>query len=106
MLSRRQWMIGWALTSLGFAAAAAEAQQPAPTTGDASLKETLLYGLKPRTPTEEDFIDAVVTKVEAKQLPLPLVVQTFRYAQGKKPYPFPFFHRALIIRARQLGIDL
>jgi hypothetical protein len=77
-----------------------------PTTGDADLKETLLFGLRPRTPAEEQFIDYVVAKVDAGQLPLTLVISTFRWAQVKKPYPFPYFERGLKERARQVGIIL
>jgi hypothetical protein len=84
----------------------APAQQPPPTTGSANLKDTLLFGLRPRTPTEQAFIDTVVAKVNAGQLPLEMVIGTFRWARPKQPYPFPFFERALKDRAAKAGISL
>jgi hypothetical protein len=39
-------------------------------------------------------------------LPLELVVSTFRWARPKRPYGFPYFERALKVRAAKLGIEL
>jgi hypothetical protein len=77
-----------------------------PSTGNASLKETLVFGLRPRTPDDTAFIEMVVGRVEARTLPLTLVIETYRWAQNKRPYPYPFFERGLRIRARQAGIEL
>lgn len=106
MLSRR-WilktivggsLVGW----LGQAAA----QSVKPKTGDASLKETLLFGLKPRTPREQEFIDTVVAKVNSGALPVETVISTFRWARDKKPYGFPYFERLMRARATKLGVTL
>ena len=103
MLSRR-----WFLTFVPCVLSALVTQRAAadPLTGDANLRETLVFGLRPRLPAESAFIDLVVAKVENKTLPLELVISTFRWAQGRKPYPMPHFQRALVVRAAKLGISL
>ena len=103
MLSRR-----WFLTFVPCVLAALVTQRAAadPVTGDADLRETLIFGLRPRLPSETAFIEMVVTKVENKTLPLELVISTFRWAQGRKPYPMPFFQRALVVRAAKIGVTL
>lgn len=108
MVARRVLIIGLGVAAAQMLAAVGQSQdpQPPPTTGDASLKETLMYGLRPRTPDDEAFIDMVVAKTDAKVLPLDLVVSTYRYAKNKRPFPFPYFERALRVRARQIGIEL
>ena len=104
MLARRWFVFG--IVAVGSASFAAQAQAEDPPTGNASLQETLVFGLRPRTPTDEAFITMVVAKTEAKVLPLELVIATYRYAAGKRPYPFPYFERALRVRARQIGVEL
>ena len=105
MVLRRSWLAG-IIATIALAATRTPAQSPQPTTGDASLKETLVYGLRPRTPADKEFIELVVTRVEAKTLPLELVISTYRWALGRRPYPYPFFERGLKQRAKQRGIDL
>ena len=70
------------------------------------LKEQLEFGLRARRPSEFAFIQRVVTMVKANQLPEKLVKSTFQWARHKKPYPFPYFERALRIRAAKLGIQI
>ncbi len=70
------------------------------------LKNQLEKGLKARLPREFEFIELVVGKVEANQLPLDLVTSTFLWARPKRPYPFPYFERGLRLRAAQRGIEL
>ncbi len=106
MRTRRWFLLTATLAVAAVPAAVSLAQQSPPTTGSASLRETLVFGLRPRTPGDEAFIDLVLLKTEMKVLPLDLVVSTFRYAQGKRPYPFPYFERALRVRARQIGVEL
>jgi len=72
----------------------------------ADLQEQLENGLQARLPAEFAFIARVVMKVEQNQLPLELVKGTFQWSRGKKPYPFPYFERALRLRAAELGIQL
>jgi hypothetical protein len=72
----------------------------------ADLQEQLENGLQARLPAEFAFIARVVMKVQQNQLPLELVKGTFQWSRGKKPYPFPYFERALRLRAARLGIAL
>ena len=68
------------------------------------LRQTLEAGLRARRPQEFAFIGRVVKMVEDGDLPLKLVKETFNYARKKRPYPYPYFERALIRRAAALGI--
>ena len=71
------------------------------------LKDQLENGLKARRPAELAFIAKVVTLVKTNKLPLPLVKSVFQWARergAKTNYPFPYFERALKIRAKKLGI--
>ncbi len=105
MVSRR-WLLGSLLVGLLAGSWATTVQAEDPDIGDASLKETLVFGLKPRLPSEYAFIDLVVARVEAKTLPLELVIGTFRWARGRKPYAHPYFERAMRLRAAQIGVQL
>ncbi len=70
------------------------------------LQEMLEKGLKARRPTEFAFIGRVVDQVEAGTLPLDLVRSTFDWARRKRPYPYPYFERALQVRAARLGLTV
>ena len=72
----------------------------------ADLKDELEAGLKARRPQEFQFIAKVVDMVNRKQLPLEMVRSTFIWARKKKPYPYPFFERALIQRAAKIGVRI
>jgi hypothetical protein len=72
----------------------------------ADLKDQLEGGLRARLPREFAFIDQVVDKVHAGELPLEMVMSTFQWARRKRPYPFPYFERGLRLRAAKEGIDL
>lgn len=74
----------------------------------ANLASQLKAGLKVRKPSEQAFITQVVTLVDKKVLPLPLVLSVFQYARKKEQrYPFFYFQRALKIRAaKELGVKL
>jgi hypothetical protein len=72
----------------------------------AELRDRLEAGLLARQPREFAFIGRVVTMVEGRRLPLDLVMSTFQWARRKKPYPFPYFERALRTRAARLGIAI
>jgi hypothetical protein len=72
----------------------------------AGLKDQLDAGLKARKPEEFAFIAKVCTMVDLKQLPFDMVKSTFLWARKKRPYPYPYFERALRIRAEQRGIQL
>jgi len=85
---------------------AAAVPVPVSRDGVASLKDQLESGLKARQPQEFAFIARVVAMVEIGQLPYDLVQSTFMWARKKRPYPFPYFRRALHIRAQERGIKL
>jgi len=73
----------------------------------ADLKEQLENGLKARLPADFAFISKVVTLVEQDKLPLDMVKAVFQWSRKKgaaNNYPFPYFQRALKIRAKKLGI--
>jgi hypothetical protein len=74
--------------------------------GVASLKSQLEAGLRARRPEEFLFVALIVERVEEGKLPRQLVLETFRWAQRRQPYPFPYFRRALTLRARRLGVSL
>ena len=104
-----------AVLALGFLAcevAPAAGQQGAvdeiPAAGQvASLQEELENGLRAWRPQEFAFIAVVVGMVEGGQLPLSLVKGTFKWAIRKHSnYPFPYFERALRLRAARRGIEI
>jgi hypothetical protein len=71
-----------------------------------TLRQQLQTGLLARTPQEIAFVDKVVAKVNAGELPIDLVQTTFLWARGKGVrYPMPYFERALKIRAAAIGIS-
>ncbi|HIA20557.1 MAG TPA: hypothetical protein EYN03_00055 [Planctomycetes bacterium] len=73
----------------------------------ADLKDQLEKGLKARLPADFSFISKVVMLVENDKLPLKTVKAVFQWARdrgAKNNYPFPYFQRALKIRAKKLGI--
>ena len=79
-----------------------------------SLKDQLMFGLLARTKADRDFVDLVVAKVEAGELPRPLVDSTFLWARGRAASrrdaatvrPMIYFRPALIARAKKLKIEL
>jgi len=90
-----------------FSATLAIPSQDAPGVDVADLKDQLKNGLRVRRPGDLAFIDTVVEQVELGRLPLPLVKSTFQWARTKMiRYPFPYFAKALRIRAGKLGIKL
>lgn len=73
----------------------------------ADLKDQLEKGLKARLPADFAFISKVVMLVENDKLPVKTVKAVFQWARdkgAKNNYPFPYFQRALKIRAKKLGI--
>jgi hypothetical protein len=99
MLPRRTLIIG--LLSVVVVAVPATS---ASATTIAELKEQLRFGLQARLPEEFAFIDRILLLVEQGQVPMPLVQSTFQWARKKRPYPFQFFKRGLILRGAQQGI--
>ena len=72
----------------------------------ADLEQTLKSGLKARRPVEFAFIEQVVERVKAKQIPISLVQTTFSWARRHQPYPYPYFERGMRERAQKLGVTL
>jgi len=73
----------------------------------ADLKDQLKNGLRVRRPADLAFIDKVVEMVEEGRLPIAVVKSSFQWARIKPiRYPFPYFAKALRIRAGKLGIRL
>jgi hypothetical protein len=112
MVLRRYWLRFLVLLAVAFSAPTATAQSPMRSSSDtvgaevASLKEQLKDGLRARLPRELVFLDRVVELVDAGQLSQELVRSTLTYARKKKPYPFPYFERALRLRAAQRGVTI
>jgi hypothetical protein len=63
-------------------------------------------GLRTATPEEDGFIERVVGLVDQGKVPAKLVDSTFQWARQKPRHKFQYFKRALILRARRIGIDL
>jgi hypothetical protein len=73
----------------------------------AQLSDMLKNGLRVQRPKDLAFIKRVVELVDQGRLPVPLVKSTFSWARSKPVrYPFPYFVKALRIRAGKLGIRL
>jgi hypothetical protein len=72
----------------------------------ADLREQLEKGLRARRPEEFAFIARVVEFVESGQLSSQLVRETFQWARRKRPYPYPYFERAMRLRALHVGVLL
>lgn len=70
------------------------------------LRDLLNTGLRTRLPSEKEFVDRVVGLVQAKKLPLEVVIGTFLWARHRQPYPYPYFERALRLRAARRGIAI
>ena len=71
-----------------------------------NLQETLEKGLKARRPNEFAFLKRVSVLVEQQRLPRALVQSTFDWARHKRPFPYPYFERALKLRAARLGLSV
>jgi hypothetical protein len=71
-----------------------------------ALKDQLRTGLRTERPQDLAFIASVVDLVDSRRLPRDLVASTFVWARKKQPQPFPYFERALRLRAAKLGITI
>lgn len=91
----------------GLALATSPAPADAPVApGGPNLKTTLEKGLRARRPVEFEFIQQTIDLVDAGTLPQSVVESTFLWARKKRPYPYPFFERALRERAKRLGVTI
>ena len=90
-----------------FCATLVISSRDAPGIDVAELKDQLKNGLRVSRPGDLAFIDKVVEQVEQGRLPVSLVKSTFQWARNKTTrYPFPYFAKALRLRAGKLGIKL
>jgi hypothetical protein len=79
-----------------------------------SFRDRLIVGLKAMSKSDIAFVDSVVAKVQAGQLPQRLVDQTFFWARdrasrpvGGRPHrPVIYFRPALTLQAKKLGVTL
>ena len=71
-----------------------------------TLKQLLERGLRARRPEEFAFVNRVVRLVQQQRLSEKLVKSTYNWARKKRPYPFPYFERALKVQAAKQGIRI
>jgi hypothetical protein len=110
-MDRRRWLqrfagvIVGAAVSLGWGRLADDVQ--AQTDGKVSLRDRLQAGLLTRRPEEKAFVDHIVDLVEQQQLPLDLVLSTYRWSVKQRPdFPFPYFQEAIRRRAAAIGVTV
>ena len=86
---------------------AARCEESIGTGEEISLEDRLLTGLRVRRSDDAAFIETVVQRVNAGDLPRKLVDSTFMWAvRRRQKYPFPAFEQALRLQAERLGVDL
>jgi hypothetical protein len=79
-----------------------------------SLRDRLVTGLRARLRSEVAFIENVVLRVHAGQIPQRMVDQTFFWARnratvtrnGRPQRPIIYFQPAMAARAKRLNVDL
>jgi hypothetical protein len=89
--------------------ARAAGQQPAVQGGGVTgldLKTQLEKGLLARRPVEFQYIQQIVTLVDAGQLPRDMVATTFVWARKQPTRRLQYFQFALATRARKLPVQL
>jgi hypothetical protein len=73
----------------------------------ADLEQQLTAGLKLRRDQEKAFVDAVISHVEQKRLPVSLVKSVFHWSRRKNPkVPYPYFERAMRLTAEKIGVEI
>jgi len=79
-----------------------------------SLRDRLVVGLQARLRSEVDFVEAVVDRVRAGQLPQRMVDETFFWARahaaaahrGRNVRPIIYFQPVMRSRAHRIGVTL
>jgi hypothetical protein len=105
---------GWRACADATAELARPALAPAKPQRPISLRDRLVTGLKARLKSEVAFIDNVVLRVHAGQLPQRMVDQVFFWARdrasrarnGRTQRPIIYFQPAMAARAQRLDVDL
>jgi len=73
----------------------------------ANLKDQLEKGLRVRRPLEFAYVDYIHGLVQTGDLPVQLVLETFHWSRRQDPHvPFPYFQRAIRLRAARAGITI
>jgi hypothetical protein len=72
----------------------------------ADLQDRLQNGLRTRAPADIAFIKQVVALVKTGKLTVNDVLGVYRWAEPKRPHPFPYFREAMRRVARRQGINL
>lgn len=73
----------------------------------ADLEQQLTAGLKLRRDQEKAFVEAVISLVEQKRLPVSLVKSVFHWSRRKNPkVPYPYFERAMRLTAERIGVEI
>ncbi len=71
------------------------------------LRDQLIFGLRTFRPDQQAFVDHVIAKVEAGELPRSMVNVVFVWARKRNPrVPFPYFEIALRLLAERRGVIL
>jgi hypothetical protein len=104
----------WPAFAAATAAVTRPALSPAKPQRPISLRDRLIAGLKARLRSEVAFIDKVVLRVHAGQLPQRIVDETFFWARdrasvarhGRTQRAIIYFQPAMIARAKRLNVAL
>lgn len=71
------------------------------------LKDQLYFGLRTAFPEQQAFVDDIVARVDAGELPRSMVNVVFVWARKRKPkIPFPYFEIAMRLLAEKRGVIL
>jgi hypothetical protein len=80
-----------------------------------SLRDRLVVGLKAMSKSDLEYVDRVVASVNAGQLPLRMVDETFFWARkrvtptirgAKERRPIIYFRPVMTAQARRIGVEL
>jgi hypothetical protein len=87
--------------------------QPAGPQKGVGFRDRLIVGLRAMSPSDVDFVDRVVNRVQNGRLPQRMVDETFFWARdraakrgGKARRPIIYFRPAMSARARAIGVAL
>jgi len=71
------------------------------------LKDQLYFGLRIFLPEQQAFVDDIVARVEAGELPRSMVNVVFVWSRKRRPkIPFPYFEIAMRVLAEKRGVIL
>ena len=71
------------------------------------LKDQLYFGLRTFLPDQQAFVDDIVARVEAGELPRSMVNVVFVWSRKRRPkIPFPYFEIAMRVLAEKRGVIL